>query len=288
MRPMTASPIPEDVSFPKLVSKKLDGVRALIKEGKVLSRTLTPIPNHIVQQLFGIPELEGLDGELIVGDPYGEDVFNRTMSGVMSQEGQPDVYFYAFDYHNMPGVPFYERNAAVEYVCAGRVVYCAHEEVRTKEALSALHEQAVAQGYEGLMLRDPNGPYKFGKSTVKEQYLLKMKSFQDSEAQIIDTEPLFVNNNPIELSRLGLSKRATCQSNKVATNMVGAIWVQDIYSGVKFKIGSGFSQEDRLDQNEWIGKIVKYKYQCLTPRGKPRHAVFIGFRDPIDIRGDYE
>ena len=40
-------------------------------------------------------------------------------------------------------------------------------------------------GYEGLMLRDPNGIYKFGRSSVKENILLKVKEFMDDEAEII-------------------------------------------------------------------------------------------------------
>jgi len=42
--------------------------------------------------------MEGLDGELIVGNPAGEGVFNATQSGVMSKGKKSDFRFYVFDY----------------------------------------------------------------------------------------------------------------------------------------------------------------------------------------------
>ena len=79
------------LSYPLLASPKLDGVRALIINGIVMSRSFKPIPNAHVQELFGRPEYNGLDGELIVGAPTDKDVYRNTTSGVMSQAGEPDV-----------------------------------------------------------------------------------------------------------------------------------------------------------------------------------------------------
>ena len=54
-----------------------------------------------VQALFR--HLQGVDGELIVGNPTAHDVFQKTTSGVMSKEGEPDVTLYAFDMWNQTG-----------------------------------------------------------------------------------------------------------------------------------------------------------------------------------------
>ena len=81
--------------YPVYTQPKLDGIRVIIKNGVVYSRSLKPIPNKHIQALFG--HMDGVDGELIVGNPTAHDVFQKTTSGVMSKYGEPDVTLYAFD-----------------------------------------------------------------------------------------------------------------------------------------------------------------------------------------------
>ena len=81
-KPMLASPFDEALlKFPVLASPKLDGVRAIVRDGVVLSRALKPIPNKWVQQRFS--HLEHFDGELIVGASNHPDVLRTTTSGVI-------------------------------------------------------------------------------------------------------------------------------------------------------------------------------------------------------------
>ena len=40
--------------------------------------------------------------------------------------------------------------------------------------LQLYEERCLEQGYEGVMLRDPNGLYKFGRSTMREQGLIQV------------------------------------------------------------------------------------------------------------------
>jgi DNA ligase-1 len=87
----------KNLTFPVLASPKLDGVRAIIINGRVMSRSLKEIPNTHVQKLFGKKQYEGLDGELIVGAPTAPNVYRRTMSGVMSADEEPGVGFFVFD-----------------------------------------------------------------------------------------------------------------------------------------------------------------------------------------------
>jgi len=71
--------------WPRLVSRKLDGIRATVQEMGLKSRTLKAIPNEALQEIFkGLPE--GLDGELIYGTPNAPDVFNKTTSAVMGNK----------------------------------------------------------------------------------------------------------------------------------------------------------------------------------------------------------
>lgn len=62
-KPMLAAKTPGPdyrFKYPVLVSPKLDGVRAIVKDGVLLSRSLKRIPNLHCQKLFARPEFEGL------------------------------------------------------------------------------------------------------------------------------------------------------------------------------------------------------------------------------------
>jgi hypothetical protein len=99
MKPMLAATI-ENVNalrFPLFASPKVDGVRGLIIEGVLRSRSMKTFPNAHVQAMFSNDLLNGLDGELIVGAPNAKDVYRVTQSAVANQRGTPDVTLYVFD-----------------------------------------------------------------------------------------------------------------------------------------------------------------------------------------------
>ena len=55
------------------------------------------------------------------------------------------------------------------------------ENVSGKDAIIQLHNQYVSEGYEGLVIRDPNEKYKCG---ARDKRMLKVKMFQDDEFEI--------------------------------------------------------------------------------------------------------
>ena len=87
--------------FPVDASPKLDGVRGLVRGGVVVSRSLKPLPNKRLQLKFGRPELEGYDGELIVGNPWSPTVYNDTIREVMTIDGPCTADYYVFDRHDI-------------------------------------------------------------------------------------------------------------------------------------------------------------------------------------------
>lgn len=269
------------LQFPVLASPKLDGVRAIIRDGEVLSRSLKPIPNRHVQMMFGRPELEGLDGELILGDPTHPAVYRRTVSAVMSIEGEPDVAFHVFDRWNRD-YPYNE--VTLSY---GLTTPVCSTLIRNMEELAEYEVAQLDRGYEGVMLRDPQSPYKFGRSTANEGYLLKLRRFADSEAEIIGFEELMHNQNESTLNETGHTERSTKQAGLLHADTLGALIVRDIHSGVEFKIGTGFTAAER--QQFWNlraiirGALVKYQYFPTGSKTKPRFPNFQGFRHRIDL-----
>ena len=85
IKPLLACEVPlEQVRLPVYVSTKLDGIRCVIIDGVAYSRSLKPIRNKYIQSIIGNEKYNGFDGELVVGDIYDKDVFQKTTSGVMS------------------------------------------------------------------------------------------------------------------------------------------------------------------------------------------------------------
>lgn len=295
-RPMLAATV-EDIhklQYPLLASPKLDGVRALVSDnGLLVSRNLKLIPNKFLQETFGTMELAGLDGELVCGHPGAPDCFRKTSSGVMSEDGEPDVTFYAFDFRLKEDEPFEVRLQAAMNICSlktwgkRRVHGVVHKRINDPDELLECEKITLNLGYEGLMLRDPDGYYKRGRSTLKEGGLIKLKRFSDSEAEIIGFEEQWKNENEAKLDELGRTKRSSHKAGKVGKGTLGSLMVKDLVSGVTFDCGTGF--DDGLRAQLWKerdglpGRIIKYRYFPSGSKSKPRFPIFLGFRDRRDM-----
>jgi len=287
-RPMLAATAKTvfDIHFPCLASYKLDGVRAIIIEGVAYSRSMKRIPNKYVQSFAALGLYDGFDGELIVGEPNSPDVYNKTVSGVMSVDGIPNFKFHVFDRPFETG-GFQERLLKMQTKCIERLQVVPHVCLKTDAELHRLEEQAITCGYEGLIIRSLDAPYKQGRATIREKGMIKLKRFVDSEALVLGVEELLHNENESKTDERGYSTRSTHKENCIAADTMGRLLVRDIHSHVEFKIGTGFSDSERRDiwkTKEWqINKIVKYKYFPVGVKNKPRHPVFLGFRAKEDL-----
>jgi DNA ligase-1 len=293
-KPMLAATLKGEVRYPVWVSPKLDGVRAVVKNGVVLSRSLKPIPNKYVQAQFSW--CEGLDGELIVGSPTDKNCMQNTTSGIMSVEGEPNVYFHYFDCFTHPTLKFFDRfgvasdlvDVASESTMSDttRVVPVNQTIVTCDDELYQLETDYLSLGYEGLILRAPEVPYKYGRSTLKEGSLTKLKRFNDSEAIVVATHELLHNENSKEVDALGYSKRSTRKSGLIQLGMLGSFEVKAENWDINFFVGSGFTEQQRKDfwlvKDQLIGKIIKFKYFEQGVKAVPRFPTFVGFRSNLD------
>lgn len=283
-KPLLASPADLDnLRFPLMASAKLDGVRAIVKDGVVLSRSLKKIPNLFVQSKFGVSEFEGFDGELIVGRPVSKTCYTDTVSGVMRISGEPDVRFYVFDDITWPKRGYYERRP--RFPGTEGLVEVAQSIVHSLDELLAMEERHLTLGYEGLILRDPNAPYKFGRSTTKEGILLKLKRFTDSEFEVIGFEERQHNGNAATTNELGRTKRSSHAAGKSGLGDLGALVLQG--DGFTFNCGTGFDDATRSEiwsnKPKYLGRLAKVKHFEVGAKIAPRHPVFLGFRNKLDI-----
>ena len=289
MKPMLAVKATEKqilAHLPLYASPKLDGIRCIIKGGVALSRSLKPIPNRYVQDfLSNRPDLEGFDGELGVGDPTANDFYRKTVSGVMSKDGTPDFTFYVFNDYTVGGA-YVERHLPLLQISTPHLAPWPSILMTTLSELYEYESAMLLLGYEGLILRRPDSPYKFGRSTAKEGYLLKLKRFTDAEAVVIGMVELQHNGNEATTSETGYTQRSSHKGNKTGLGTLGALICKDVESEVEFKIGTGFDAATR--QKIWdgrppIGLIVKYKSFKIGVKDAPRHPVFLGWRSPADM-----
>jgi len=291
-RPMLAVAC-EDLSkvkYPCLLSEKLDGIRASIHNGVVMSRSMKPIPSQAIQDKFGKPEYEGYDGEIIYGNKNAPDVFNKSTRACMSHQlpeemNVSDLHFYVFDVISEGGYEIRWDN--IEPDSGNNVHRLWIGQVNSAEEVQKFESEFLGAGAEGVMLRSPTGPYKQGRSTLKEGYLLKVKQFSDAEAIVIGFEEKMHNANEAEVGELGQTKRSSCMENLVPMNTLGSLHVRDIETGVDFHIGTGFNDAQRKEiwesREDWLGKIVKYKSFKVGVKEKPRHPVFLGVRMKEDM-----
>ena len=283
-KPMLASPFDEALlKFPVLASPKLDGVRAIVRDGVVLSRALKPIPNKWVQQRFS--HLEHFDGELIVGASNYPDVLRTTTSGVMRVEGEPDVSFHVFDHVENHARLYTVRYDLLEEDTEINVFVVPQHELMNTFELNAFEHEVLAEGYEGVMLRRPDAPYKFGRSTAREGYLLKVKRFHDDEFEIVGFEEEMFNANEATTSELGRTKRSSHKANKIPKGRLGALVLK--YGDTTFNCGTGFNDAEReriwAERDSHLGMLAKIKYFAHGIKDVPKLPSFLGIRDERDM-----
>lgn len=291
IRPLLSCGVPLDkVKFPIYISTKFDGIRALVIDGVVYSRSLKPIRNKHVQKLFGKPEYNGFDGELIVGDIYAKDVFQKTTSGVMSEDGTPDVTFHVFDLWSMSTFDYEYRQRELQEILLNSeeyegVVYTMIHKCQTVEDLEFFlnHEKNV--GGEGLIGRSPNGVYKYGRSTPKEQFSMKFKFFEQCEFEVVGFNERMHNTNEQKRDELGYAERSSSKEGMIPMNTLGSLVLK--YGDDTFNCGTGFSDALRdeiwSNQDKYLGKLASIRYMSVGMDKLPRCPSFVWFRSGDDL-----
>ena len=237
------------------LSEKLDGVRAYWDGKSLISRLGNPFhaPDWF---LVGLPTTP-LDGELWIG----RKAFQKTV-GVVRRQDRSDhwkeVAFIAFDAPAVPG-PFEDRLATVrDHVESHRPPYLRaleHAPCRGLDHLRAELARVEALGGEGLMLRQPGSGYEVGRSVT----LLKVKSFRDAEARVVD-----------HLAGAGRHK-----------GRLGALLVE-LPDGTRFAVGTGLSDAER-GAPPAVGSTITFRYQELSDGGVPRFPSYVGLRHDVAV-----
>ena len=296
-RPMLASPSvkPADIpasAFPLLASYKYDGIRCVITADGPLSRSLKPIPNkHVAAALDELPM--GLDGELLAVDADGRPLPFGDQQHVFMGSSDPGHWQYlVFDTWESPEATFGQRYARLCQYVVGlpRFVQLVHQQVcQDKDDVEEMFRDALAAGFEGLILRRAQDPYKFGRATAKSWSMAKCKPIETAEAVVVGMTEAMENTNAAYKDATGRTKRSSAKAGKVGKGVMGTlIVVSDKWPGKRFEIGTGFTDAQRValwrDGAELHGEgIVTFEYLDVGGYDVPRSASFKGFRSKEDM-----
>ena len=236
------------------VSEKLDGVRGYWDGESLISKKGNKFsaPAWFTK---GFPKMK-LDGELWVDRNQFERVSGIVRTKKENNQDWKQISFMIFD------LPSSEKNFTDRLVIMQQLVdqspspylkMIKQRKILTHEALQAELDRIIALGGEGLMLHHVNAYYQVKRS----QDLMKLKRFDDAEAVVIGYSS-------------GKGKH---------TGKMGALLVET-ESGIQFKIGSGFTDAERVNPPK-IGDTITFQYVGKTKKGVPRFASYLRIRNEI-------
>lgn len=228
-------------------AEKLDGVRAYWDGRQLLTRqgNLINAPVWFTQVL---PDF-AVEGELWIGRQQFERVSGIARQKKADEASWRDIRFYLFDLPHYPGTFKQRRRVLEAWVASANFLHIQAVDISPFLSADALQKQLsdwTEKGAEGVMLYRGDGLYQARRTDD----LLKLKGYEDAEAQVIGRLP-------------GKGKYQ---------GMLGALLVENS-EGIRFKIGSGFTDAERKTPPE-IGSLVTYRFNGKTRKGTPRFARF--------------
>ena len=246
-------PIPIKEYF---VSEKLDGIRGYWNGKKLYTRSGNVIhaPAWFTQ---GWPS-SYLDGELWSARSEFEKISScvrtRNPQQIKEKNCWQKLRLMIFDLPEHPGTFVQRVEEMKRIVVTTKSPYLQAVFQEKLHSVSLLHQRlskVVNLGGEGLMLHHQAAHYRVGRSNA----LMKLKQHDDAEAKVI-----------AHIAGKGKYK-----------NKLGSLEVK-LPSGITFKIGSGFTDQQRKTPPK-IGSVITFKYIGKTARGVPRFASFLRVRE---------
>ncbi|WP_160061028.1 DNA ligase [Psychromonas sp. L1A2] len=233
------------------VSEKLDGIRAYWDGHQLISKqgNVFTAPTWFIKSF---PATK-MDGELWIARQQFEKVSGIVRTQDNQNEHWKQVKFMIFDLPESTA-SFEQRinkmQGIVTEATSPYLQMIKQQKLPNTEALFDLLNNVVMGQGEGLMLHHQNALYQ----TKRNRDLMKLKKFEDAEATVIAYIP-------------GKGKYE---------GLLGSILVKN-KEGVTFKIGSGFSDQERNNPPA-IGSVITYRFTGKTNNNIPRFASFVRVR----------
>ena len=260
--------------FPAVGQPKLDGHRmlALRENGKIKLMTRKGKPYENLQHLEKEIDNHLKDNNIVLdGELYTNKFGFQELSGLVRKKtltSEEAEKIKLMEYHvydcidlNDSKKGFLTRFTEVAEIIKpmSGVVLVENLILPDSASIQSCHDDCVMDGYEGLIIRNVDGPYEINH---RSSHLQKFKSFIDSEYKIVG----FTD---------GVGNEKEC-----------IIFICETDEGQKFNVRPTGSQESRKQMykngNSYIGQELKVKYQELSNDFVPRFPV------GIDVRWGYD
>jgi DNA ligase 1 len=275
----------------KLVEVKLDGVRVITiawPDGRVLqfSRNGKELVNfeHIKDQFSFLSKLGCFSHPVVFDGEIMSSSFQDLMKQVHRKDNVAagDAVLNLFDYLTLEEFEsgksdttqvqrsdqlknwyeYYGNQCANITIVGQELVDLDTDEGQAK--FREINQKAVAGGYEGIMIKDPDAPYECKRTAS----WLKLKPFIEVSLEVKDVEEGTGRN----VGRLGA---LVCEGDDDARN-------------IRVNVGSGFSDDDRNtfwnSRNDVLGRVVEVRADAITQNQDgtyslrfPRFLRFRGF-----------
>jgi len=296
------------LKYPLLASTKLDGIRCIfMNDGRILTRALKEIPNKQVKEKFKVLSLFCknnniiLDGELYGTDMTFQDITHIVMTddftskrsvkrnGGLIEDIPEELKFYCFDCikDNNYNEPFNKRIETLEFIYGlqdfGDVMVLVEQNlVLSEKEVTKAFEENLKLGYEGLVLRNQNSPYKCGRITIKEGNAYKVKPFLTFDAKILDVVQSTEAREGSEktINELGRSRTSQKKDDRVLIDKAAGFIVK--YEGKELTVVLAMTDSEKEEvwknRKKYIGRTVEYKGMIVGSKDVPRHPVYLRMR----------
>ena len=274
----------DKIKFPAFVQTKMDGMRfnAIVRDGKVEYRSRNGKEIQLLGNLDAdFIELAGdvdcvFDGELLVVSngtildrQTGNGILNKANKGTISaaeaslvQATVWDLVPYLYFVDGACPVPyekrFYSLNTLINTHEPERVKTVQSWEVSSIEDANDLFNELLLRGEEGIILKGKEGIWENKRSKTQ----IKFKGEQECDLRIVGIEE-------------GTGKYK---------GKLGAIKCESGDGVIKVSVGSGFTDADREQGEELIGKIAAIKYNMRIKNKAGEESLFLPI--VLEIRFD--
>jgi len=273
---------PKKLKWPYHGQRKLNGVRCLVE----INDGVVKLWSRKRMELLGVPHIQaayekafaGVQGHFITdGELYVHGWSLQKISGFCRKkepkEGYLELKHYVYDlpvFSLMGGVErvWHLREAGIRSLFLGplagvpETVMVETIDVKNHEEAVVLIKQFLSEGYEGLILRDPNMPYE---PDSRSSGLLKYKLWQDAEFPIVSV------------------KEGRGKFEGLAVFTCRTVEGRDPKAPVFFDVCAPGSFEEReahlKNASNLIGKMVTVKFFEYTDDGSLEFPVGLAVRD---------
>lgn len=307
-----------NLTYPILASEKLDGIRCIFKKGQMLTCSLKTIQSNAIREKFEqIRKYSEERGIVIDGEIYCPEItFKQITSMVMTQdyttktsierwekvckksdnyltreEALDKLRFYCFDciVDDNVSEQFIDRakeTAVIQMDNQFLIERVLNIPCKNKEEVHGLFMEYVNKGGEGLILRSSEGRYKFGRGTLKEGLIYKVKPYETFDAKIIEVIQATEVDPKAEkkINELGRSVTSKKKEDRIPIEKAAAFLVK--YNGHFVKAVLAMNDEEKVEvwanREQYIGKYIEYKGLLVGSDEVPRHPNFVRFREDKD------